>query len=38
MNPARPLANVGVLVTRPLAQAAGLAARLRDLGYDSRDL
>jgi uroporphyrinogen-III synthase len=32
MSPARPLANVGVLVTRPLAQAAGFAARLRDLG------
>jgi uroporphyrinogen-III synthase len=32
MSPARPLANVGVLVTRPLAQAVGFAARLRDLG------
>jgi len=32
MSPVRPLANVGVLVTRPLAQAAGFAARLRELG------
>jgi uroporphyrinogen-III synthase len=32
MSPARPLANVGVLVTRPLAQAAGFAARLHELG------
>lgn len=32
MNAGRPLAEVGVLVTRPAAQAAGFAARLRDLG------
>ena len=32
MNPARPLADVGVLVTRPSGQAAGFMARLRTLG------
>ncbi len=32
MKPIRPLADVGVLVTRPAAQAAGLAARLETLG------
>jgi uroporphyrinogen-III synthase len=32
MNPVRPLAEVGVLVTRPAAQAAGFVTRLRALG------
>lgn len=32
MTPVRPLAEVGVLVTRPAAQATGLVARLRALG------
>lgn len=32
MNPDRPLANVGVLVTRPAAQAADFMARLETLG------
>lgn len=32
MTSVRPLADVGVLVTRPAAQAANLLARLRDLG------
>lgn len=34
MTPDRPLAQVGVLVTRPAAQSAGLIARLRELGAD----
>lgn len=32
MNPGRPLAEVGVLVTRPADQAGGLAVRLEELG------
>jgi uroporphyrinogen-III synthase len=35
MTSDRPLAHVGVLVTRPAAQAAGLIARLRELGADA---
>lgn len=34
MIPDRPLAQVGVLVTRPAAQSAGLVARLQDQGAD----
>jgi uroporphyrinogen-III synthase len=34
MTSDRPLAHVGVLVTRPAAQAAGLIARLRELGAE----
>lgn len=35
MTPDRPLAKVGVLVTRPAAQAAGFVARLHELGAGS---
>ncbi len=34
MTPDRPLANVGVLVTRPASQAAGFIARLKELGAE----
>ena len=34
MTPDRPLAQVGVLVTRPAAQAGGFTARLGELGAD----